>query len=155
MTSKYHSVNNLKVSEELLHFVNNELFNGTDITPEKFWKGFDKMVHELAPKNKELLKIREKLQKKIDKWHIENKGKDIKIEKYKIFLKDIGYLKDEGPDFKIETNNIDEEISSIAGPQLVVPIMNARYALNAANARWMSLYALYYTHLTLPTIYSV
>ena len=117
MTSKYHSISNLKVSEELLHFVNNELFNGTDISPEKFWKGFDKMVHELAPKNKELLKIREKLQKKIDKWHIENKGKDIKIEKYKIFLKDIGYLKDEGPDFKIETNNIDEEIATIAGPQ--------------------------------------
>jgi len=140
MTSKYHSVNSLKVSEELLHFVNNELFNGTDISPEKFWKGFDKTVHELAPKNKELLEIREKLQKKIDKWHIENKDKDLKIDKYKMFLKDIGYLKDEGPDFKIETKNIDEEIATIAGPQLVVPIMNARYALNAANARWMSLY---------------
>ncbi len=140
MGSKYHSVNNLKVSDELLLFVNNELFNGTDISPEKFWKDFDKAVHELATKNKELIDFREKLQKKIDKWHIDNKGKDIKINDYKKFLKEIGYLKDEGPDFKIETNNIDEEIASIAGPQLVVPIMNARYTLNAANARWMSLY---------------
>ena len=140
MTSKYHSVNNLKVSEELLLFVNNELFNGTDISPEKFWKDFDKAVHELAPKNKELIDFRETLQKKIDKWHIDNKGKNIQIKEYKNFLKEIGYLKDEGPDFKIETSNIDEEIASIAGPQLVVPIMNARYALNAANARWMSLY---------------
>ena len=140
MTSKYHSVNNLKVSEELLLFVNNELFNGTDISPEKFWKDFDKAVHELALKNKELIDFRETLQKKIDKWHIDNKGKDIQIKEYKNFLKEIGYLKDEGPDFKIETSNIDEEIATIAGPQLVVPIMNARYALNAANARWMSLY---------------
>ena len=140
MTAKYHSVNNLKVSEELLLFVNNELFDGTDISPEKFWKDFDKAVHELAPKNKELINFRETLQKKIDKWHIENKGKDIQIKEYKNFLKEIDYLKDEGPDFKIETSDIDEEIASIAGPQLVVPIMNARYALNAANARWMSLY---------------
>ncbi len=140
MTSKYYSVNNLKVSEELLLFVNNELFKGTDISPEKFWKDFDEVVHELAPKNKELIDFRETLQKKIDKWHIENKGKDIQIKEYKNFLKKIGYLKDEGPDFKIETSDIDEEIATIAGPQLVVPIMNARYALNAANARWMSLY---------------
>jgi len=140
MTSKYHSVNNLKVSEELLNFVNNELFNGTDISPEKFWKDFDNAVHELANKNKELIDFREMLQKKIDKWHIDNKGKEIQIEEYKKFLKEINYLKDEGPDFKIESSDIDEEISLIAGPQLVVPIMNARYALNAANARWMSLY---------------
>ncbi len=140
MTSKYHSVSNLKVSEELLLFVNNELFNGTDISPEKFWKDFDKAVHELAPKNKELIDFRETLQKKIDKWHIDNKGKNIQIKEYKNFLKKISYLKDEGSDFEIETSDIDEEISSIAGPQLVVPIMNARYALNAANARWMSLY---------------
>ena len=140
MTSKYHTVNSLKVSEELLHFVNNELLDGTDISPEKFWKDFDKAVHELAPKNKELINFRETLQKKIDKWHIDNKGKNVQIKEYKNFLKEIGYLKDEGPDFKIETSDIDEEIATIAGPQLVVPIMNARYALNAANARWMSLY---------------
>ncbi len=140
MTSKYHSVNNLKVSEELLLFVNNELLSGTDISSEKFWKDFDKAVHELAPKNKELINFREILQRKIDKWHIDNKGKNIQIKEYKNFLKEIGYLKDEGPDFKIETSDVDEEITTIAGPQLVVPIMNARYALNAANARWMSLY---------------
>ena len=140
MKKNYIDVNNLKISSELLDFVNEELLKGTDIRPEKFWFGFDKCVHELSPKNKELIKIREDIQKKIDEWHIKNKGNEIKIEEYKKFLKEIGYLKDVGPDFKIETSNVDEEISSIAGPQLVVPIMNARYALNAANARWVSLY---------------
>ena len=91
-------------------------------------------------KNKELIKLRENLQEKIDDWHIKNKGKEFNLNEYKKFLLEIGYLKNEGPDFKIETENVDEEISSIAGPQLVVPVMNARYALNAANARWMSLY---------------
>ena len=140
MKTKYHNVNNLKVSEQMLAFVNNDLLKETNISPEKFWLGFDKVIHELAPKNVELIKIRENLQKKIDKWHIENKGKKIDLSEYKKFLKDIGYLKDEGPDFRIETKNVDEEIAKIAGPQLVVPIMNARYTLNAANARWVSLY---------------
>ena len=140
MKKNYIDVNNLKISSELLDFVNEDLLKGTDIKPEKFWSGFDKCVHELSPKNKELIKIRENIKKKIDEWHIKNKGNEIKIEEYKKFLKEIGYLKDVGPDFKIETSNVDEEISSIAGPQLVVPIMNARYALNAANARWVSLY---------------
>ena len=140
MSKNYQNVNNLKISEELLSFVNNELLKGLEISPEKFWSGFDNAVHELAPKNKELIQIREDLQKKIDDWHIKNKGNEINIEEYKNFLKEIGYLKDEGPDFKIETKNVDDEISKIAGPQLVVPIMNARYALNAANARWVSLY---------------
>ena len=140
MKTKYHNVNNLKVSEQMLNFVNNELLKETSISPEEFWLGFDKAIHDLAPKNIELIKIRENLQKKIDKWHIENKGKKINLNEYKKFLKDIGYLKDEGPDFKIETKNVDEEITKIAGPQLVVPIMNARYTLNAANARWVSLY---------------
>ena len=140
MKTNYQNVHNLKVSEDLFNFVNNELLSGLNISSEKFWLGFDKTVHELAPKNKELLKIREELQKKIDDWHIKNKGNEIKINEYKKFLIEIGYLKNEGPDFKIETKNVDDEIAKIAGPQLVVPIMNARYALNAANARWVSLY---------------
>ena len=140
MQNKYTTVNNLKISNELLSFVNNELLKDTEVTPETFWMGFDKVVHELSPKNKELILVREKLQKEINDWHIKNKGKEININKYKKFLKDINYLKDEGPDFEIKTENIDDEIKNIAGPQLVVPIMNARYSLNAANARWVSLY---------------
>ena len=148
MSINYQKVNNLKISEDLLKFVNDEVLEGTGILPEKFWLGFDKAVHELTLKNRDLLKIREDLQKKIDNWHIQNKGSETKIDEYKKFLKEIGYLKDEGPDFKIETNNVDDEISKIAGPQLVVPIMNARYTLNAANARWVSLYdSLYGTNI--------
>ena len=148
MSKNYQNVNNLKISEELLSFVNKELLKDLDISSEKFWKGFDNAVHNLAPQNKELIQIRENLQKKIDDWHINNKGNEIEIEQYKKFLKEIGYLKEEGPDFKIETNNVDDEIAKIAGPQLVVPIMNARYTLNAANARWVSLYdSLYGTNI--------
>ena len=148
MSKNYQNVNNLKISEELLSFVNKELLKDLDISSEKFWEGFDKAVHYLAPQNKELIQIRENLQKKIDDWHINNKGNEIEIEQYKKFLKEIGYLKEEGPDFKIETSNVDDEITQIAGPQLVVPIMNARYTLNAANARWVSLYdSLYGTNI--------
>ena len=148
MSKNYQNVNNLKISDELLSFVNNELLKDLDISSEKFWAGFDNAVHDLAPKNKELIQIRENLQKKIDDWHINNKGNEIEIEQYKKFLKEIGYLKEEGPDFKIETSNVDDEIAQIAGPQLVVPIMNARYTLNAANARWVSLYdSLYGTNI--------
>ena len=148
MSKNYQNVNNLKISEELLSFVNKELLKDLDISSEKFWEGFDKAVHDLAPKNKELIQIRENLQKKIDDWHIKNKGNETEIEQYKKFLREIGYLKEEGPDFKIETTNVDDEIAQIAGPQLVVPIMNARYTLNAANARWVSLYdSLYGTNI--------
>ena len=140
MKEQYTKIHNLSVSNKLLNFVNEELLKDTNISSEKFWAGFDRVVHELAPKNKDLLKVREDLQKKIDDWHIANKGNEINLEEYKKFLKEIDYLKEVGPDFKIKTNNVDEEITSIAGPQLVVPIMNDRYALNAANARWMSLY---------------
>ena len=148
MATSYKNVNNLKVAEDLLSFVNDELLKDIDISPEKFWSGLDKISHELAPKNKKLIEIRENLQKKIDAWHIKNKGNQFEIEKYKKFLIEIGYLKKEGPDFKIETENVDEEIASIAGPQLVVPVMNARYTLNAANARWVSLYdSLYGTNI--------
>ncbi len=148
MTTSYKNVNNLKVAEDLLSFVNDELLKGTDISPEKFWIGFDKIIHELAPQNKKLIEVRENLQKKIDAWHIGNKENKFEIEKYKKFLIEIGYLKKEGPDFNIETKNVDEEITTIAGPQLVVPVMNARYTLNAANARWVSLYdSLYGTNI--------
>ncbi len=148
MSINYQNINNLKVSKKLLNFVNNDLLKDTGISPSKFWSSFDKAAHKLSVKNRELILIREKLQKKIDNWHIDNKGKEFKIKDYKKFLKDIGYLKEEGPDFNIETNNVDEEISQLAGPQLVVPIMNARYALNAANARWVSLYdSLYGTNI--------
>ena len=140
MSTNYKSVNNLKISEDFLSFVNNELLEDTGITAEKFWSGFDKAVHDLAPKNKEFLEIRENLQNKINEWHKKNKGIEINIEQYKKFLKEIGYLKDEGTDFDIETADVDDEITKIAGPQLVVPVMNARYTLNAANARWVSLY---------------
>ncbi len=140
MQEKYIKINNLQVSEKLSNFVSDELLKNTNVSSENFWLGLEKTLDELAPKNKKLINFREELQKKIDNWYIENKGKEIKLEEYKKFLLEIGYLKNEGPDFKIETKNVDEEISSIAGPQLVVPVMNARYALNAANARWMSLY---------------
>ena len=140
MKKEYTKINNLSVSGELLNFINNELLKDTKVSPEKFWLGFDKAAHELAPKNKELIQIREDLQKKIDGWHIKNKGNKINPVEYKKFLKEIGYLKEVGPDFKIKTENVDKEITSIAGPQLVVPVMNERYALNAANARWISLY---------------
>ena len=144
----YQDIGNLKVSKELLSFVNDELLKDTNISPKKFWSGFDKAVHELAPLNKELINVREKLQKKINDWHIKKKGNEINVKEYKKFLKEIGYLIDEGPDFKIETTNVDNEIAQIAGPQLVVPIMNARYTLNAANARWVSLYdSLYGTNI--------
>ena len=139
MNNNYEEVNNLKISSKLLKFVNDEILKDTDVSPKKFWSDFDQIVHELAPINKNLLDKRQDLQK-IDDWHIKNKGKEFDIHKYKKFLNEIGYLIDEGPDFQIETKNIDNEISKIAGPQLVVPIMNARYTLNAANARWVSLY---------------
>ncbi len=140
MQGKYVNIGKLKVSEDISNFVSEELLKDTNVSKEKFWLGLEKTLNELAPKNKELIKFREDLQKKIDNWHIKNKNKKFDIKEYKKFLIEIGYLKNEGPDFKIETKDVDEEISKIAGPQLVVPVMNARYALNAANARWMSLY---------------
>ena len=140
MKERYIKIKNLSVSEKLLNFVNEELLPGTKIKKEFFWDGFDRYVHELAPKNKKLLEIREKLQKNIDDWHKDRKGQKINIKKYKEFLTKIGYLKKTGPNFKIKTKNVDAEISKICGPQLVVPISNPRYALNAANARWVSLY---------------
>ena len=136
----------LSVAEDLLKFVNNELLPGTNVDPKNFWFGFDTAIHELSPLNKKLLSVRDEMQKKIDKWHIDNKGKEFDLKNYENFLKQIGYLVEKGSNFSIETKDVDSEISNIPGPQLVVPVMNARYSLNAANARWGSLYnALYGT----------
>ena len=138
--------NGLKISSVLYEFINNKAIKGTKIKPEEFWRKFSKVVHELAPINKSLIKKREEIQKKIDIWHKSNIGEDLNKSNYINFLKSIGYLIEEKEDFIIETSEVDSEISSIAGPQLVVPVDNARYALNAANARWGSLYnALYGT----------
>ena len=137
---------NLTIDSILLEFVNQEVIPGTDVNAEDFWKKFDFAVHELAPVNKALIKKRENIQKQIDKWHLANKGKKLNKDEYIRFLKSINYIIEEKEDFQISTQNVDEEIAKIAGPQLVVPIDNARYALNAANARWGSLYdALYGT----------
>ena len=138
--------NELKISSSLFNFINNEVIPGTNIKSEEFWEKFGRTVHKLAPINKNLIKKREIIQKKIDEWHIQNKDKIFNKKDYTKFLKTISYIVEEQEDFNIETANVDKEISSIAGPQLVVPVDNARYALNAANARWGSLYdALYGT----------
>ena len=138
--------NGLKISSKLFDFINNEAIPGTGIKIEEFWNNFEKTVHELAPINKNLIEKRENIQNKINDWHKQNAGKELNKKEYTKFLKSISYIVEEKDDFSIETDKVDAEISSIAGPQLVVPVDNARYALNAANARWGSLYdALYGT----------
>ena len=132
--------NGLKINSKLFNFVNNEIIPGTNIKSEQFWTSFGKIVHELAPINNKLIKKREDIQKKIDEWNVKNKGKELNKEEYLDFLKSISYIVEEKDKFNIETENVDDEIAIIAGPQLVVPVDNARYALNAANARWGSLY---------------
>ena len=137
---------NLTISSVLFEFINQEVIPDTDIDIEDFWKKFDLVVHELAPINIALIKKRESIQKQIDEWYLVNKGKKLNKDEYIKFLKSINYIVEEKEDFQISTQNVDREIAEIAGPQLVVPIDNARYALNAANARWGSLYdALYGT----------
>ncbi len=139
-------VGGLQVAKNLFDFVNNEAIPGTGIDADKFWAEFDKVIHELAPRNKELLAKRDAIQEKMDSWYRDHKGQPLDMNEYKSFLADIGYLVQEPGEFKISTSNVDPEIATMAGPQLVVPIMNARFALNAANARWGSLYdALYGT----------
>ncbi len=132
--------NELKINQTLFNFINEEVLPGTDIKQDDFWSRFSKVVHELAPINKKLIEKREKIQKQIDNWHLSNSKEKFDKNKYTQFLKSISYIVEEGSDFKIDTSNVDEEIANIAGPQLVVPVDNARYALNAANARWGSLY---------------
>ena len=137
---------NLEVDSELKSFIDEEAIPGTGLSSEDFWSGFDQAVHKLAPVNKKLIEKRDIIQRKIDDWHKNKKDKDFNKSEYINFLRSISYLVDTKEDFKINTTNVDEEIASIAGPQLVVPVDNARYALNAANARWGSLYdALYGT----------
>ena len=138
--------NGLKINSTLFDFINKEAIPETNVNPEIFWFKFGEALSELAPLNKRLLDERESIQKKIDEWHVKRSDKNICKEEYIKFLKDINYIVEEKDDFAIETSNVDNEISSIAGPQLVVPVDNARYALNAANARWGSFYdALYGT----------
>ena len=138
--------NGLKISTRLFNFINDEVLPGTNIRSDRFWSEFEKTIHELTPLNKKLIQKREDIQKKIDDWHKNNSGEEFNKKEYTEFLKSISYIVEEKEGFNIETDNVDDEISSIAGPQLVVPVDNARYALNAANARWGSLYdALYGT----------
>ena len=134
----------LKVAAELADFVEAELLAGSDIAPDAFWASFDSAVHRLAPRNRELLEIRASMQSQIDSWLGDNAASGIDSSAYTAFLREIGYLVEEGEDFSVETSHVDPEIASIAGPQLVVPITNARYALNAANARFGSLYDAFY-----------
>ncbi len=144
--TNYIKTNDIQVSEDLYNFINDQAMPGTGIDKETFWSGFASIMADLAPRNRELLARRDELQAQIDTWHIKHKGQAHNASAYKQFLQDIGYLVPEGEDFSVTTDNVDPEITSIAGPQLVVPVNNARYALNAANARWGSLYnALYGT----------
>ena len=130
----------LSVEEGLVDFIENKALPDTGVSQDNFWLGLSSLIKEMTPENRKLLRAREELQDKIDKWHVARIGQPHDHEAYKSYLKEIGYLIDEGESFLIETENVDPEISSVAGPQLVVPSTNARYALNAANARWGSLY---------------
>jgi malate synthase len=146
MTTDRVTVGNLRVARVLHDFITNEALPGTGVDPDSFWAGVDKVVTDLAPQNQDLLARRDDLQAQIDKWHRQRVIGPFDRAEYREFLTEIGYLQPEPEDFSITTSGVDTEITSTAGPQLVVPILNARFALNAANARWGSLYdALYGT----------
>ncbi len=136
----------LQVEAVLADFIEGSALPGTGIAPGAFWQGFAALIADLGPVNRRLLAVRDEMQAAIDAWHIARRGKPFDPVGYEAFLREIGYIVPEGPDFTIETTGTDPEIATVPGPQLVVPVMNARYALNAANARWGSLYdALYGT----------
>jgi len=146
VSDKYIAKGSLSVSIKLDEFLTSEVLPDLNITSDHFWQSLEVIVQEFGPRNRELLGLRETIQQNIDDWHLSNKGQTHDFESYKSFLKEIGYLTEDKGEFTIETQNVDPEIATIAGPQLVVPVMNARFALNAANARWGSLYdALYGT----------
>jgi malate synthase len=146
VSDRYIAKGSLSVSTTLDEFLTSEVLPDLNITSDHFWQSLESIVQEFGPRNRELLGLRETIQQKIDDWHLSNKGQTHDFESYKSFLKEIGYLTEDKGEFTIETQNVDPEIATIAGPQLVVPVMNARFALNAANARWGSLYdALYGT----------
>lgn len=134
----------LQVAQELAQFIETQALAETGVDVDAFWAAFSELLHDYGPKNRALLGKREDIQKQIDAWHIEHRGQPHDANAYREFLSEIGYLVEEGPVFQIETENVDPEIATIAGPQLVVPITNARFALNAANARWGSLYDAFY-----------
>ncbi|UWR23649.1 malate synthase G [Sulfitobacter sp. S190] len=136
--------NGLQVDTTLADFIEDRALAGLDVAADQFWSGFSSLVHEMGPRNRALLQKRADIQQKIDAWHADHAGQPHDADAYTAFLREIGYLVDEGADFSIETENVDPEIASTPGPQLVVPITNARFALNAANARWGSLYDAYY-----------
>ncbi|OZD05880.1 malate synthase G, partial [Rhodococcus sp. 06-156-4a] len=129
------SVGGLQVAQVLYDFVQNEALPGTGVDSEKFWSGVEAVITDLAPKNKALLGVRDEIQGKVDAWHGEHAGPNYDRSAYTAFLKEIGYLVDEPADFHITTSGVDTEITSTAGPQLVVPVLNARFAINASNAR--------------------
>ncbi|MDE2889414.1 MAG: malate synthase G [Gemmatimonadota bacterium] len=140
-------IGGLRINEVLYSLVRDEIAPGTDVEPEAFWSALGEIVQDLGPGNRELLDMRDRIQEKMDSWYRERKGQRIDGEEYRAFLADIGYLVPEGDHFELTTARVDPEIATVAGPQLVVPVDNARYALNAANARWGSLYdALYGTN---------
>ena len=136
--TEYVQKGGLQIARELYDFINDKAMPGTGVDQDAFWSSFDALANELAPKNKALLAKRDDLQAKIDAYHTERKGQPHNAAEYKAFLQKIGYLLPEGDDFEATTANVEPEIGQMAGPQLVVPVMNARFALNAANARWGS-----------------
>ncbi|NVK27794.1 MAG: malate synthase G [Flavobacteriia bacterium] len=136
--------NNSVIHPGFCHFINEEVLPLHTIEPTKFWRDLEQLIADLSPINRQLLATRDAMQQQIDQWHIDHKGQEIDVKAYDAFLRKIGYLVEEGENFTVTTSNVDEEIASLAGPQLVVPVKNARFALNAANARWGSLYDAFY-----------